>query len=102
MKCQKNKSCVKQPTNALPDFRKRCSGCDKKGKDKSSELLLCPFCNSDKVSLSYSIQNNEGQTKHYFIECEVCSACGPNTLRKDTAIALWNFRTTLQFDRRDK
>lgn len=33
MKCQKNKACVKQPANALPDDRKRCSGCDKTGKD---------------------------------------------------------------------
>lgn len=34
MKCQKNRACVKQPANALPDFRKKCTGCEKIGKDR--------------------------------------------------------------------
>ena len=34
MKCQKNRACVKQNPNSLPDNRKQCSGCDKIGKDK--------------------------------------------------------------------
>ena len=37
MKCQKNRACVKQPPNAPPDTRKRCSGCDKPGKDKTTD-----------------------------------------------------------------
>lgn len=28
MKCQKNRACVKQPGNAPPDNRKKCTGCD--------------------------------------------------------------------------
>lgn len=37
MKCQKNRACVKQPMNALPDTRKRCTGCDgKTGKDRKA------------------------------------------------------------------
>jgi len=37
MKCQKNRACIKQNPNSLPDSRKRCSGCDKIGKDKKSQ-----------------------------------------------------------------
>jgi hypothetical protein len=52
MKCQKNKACVKQPPNALPDFRKRCTGCDKIGKDnpfmnnKTMKSLIRPMFSS--------------------------------------------------------
>ena len=38
MKCQKNKACVKQPGNGLPDLRKKCTGCDKIGKDRKNKL----------------------------------------------------------------
>lgn len=38
MKCQKNKACVKQPANSLPDNRERCTGCDKIGKDKNVKI----------------------------------------------------------------
>lgn len=34
LKCQKNRACVKQSPNSLPDTRKKCTGCDKIGKDK--------------------------------------------------------------------
>ncbi len=34
MKCQKNRSCIKQNPNSLPDYRKKCTGCNKIGKDK--------------------------------------------------------------------
>jgi hypothetical protein len=34
MKCQKNRACPKQSPSSLPDFRKKCTGCDKIGKDK--------------------------------------------------------------------
>ena len=37
MKCQKNRACVKQSPNSLPDFRKICNGCDKTGKDKKTK-----------------------------------------------------------------
>lgn len=37
MKCQKNRSCAKQNPNSLPDIRKRCTGCDKIGKDKKDK-----------------------------------------------------------------
>jgi len=34
MKCQKGRVCVKQPGNAPEPIGRRCSGCDKLGKDK--------------------------------------------------------------------
>jgi hypothetical protein len=39
MKCQKNRACVKQPANAMPDFRKRCTGCDAPEKDVDNRTL---------------------------------------------------------------
>lgn len=38
MRCQKNKVCVKQSANSLPDNRERCTGCDNKGKDKNIKI----------------------------------------------------------------
>jgi Lar family restriction alleviation protein len=57
-----------------------------------SDLLFCPFCKSTEVSLSYSIQNNEEKTKHYFIECEKCAACGPDYMTERFAVHGWNTR----------
>ena len=34
MRRQRNKVCAKRPADALPDFRKSCTGCDKTSKDK--------------------------------------------------------------------
>jgi hypothetical protein len=33
MKCQKNRVCAKQHGNSLPNVGRKCTGCDKTGKD---------------------------------------------------------------------
>lgn len=56
------------------------------------KLRKCPFCGSKEVSVSFSIQNNEEKTKHYFIECHDCETMGPNSLLEGDACLKWNYR----------
>ncbi len=55
-------------------------------------IKACYHCESKEVSVSYSIQNNEAQTKHYYGECHNCSAMGPERPDEETAIKHWNTR----------
>ena len=50
----------------------------------------CPFCGSDDVSMSKSVQNDLYKTVHYFVECCGCAAMGPESLNETTALAYWN------------
>ena len=59
-------------------------------KEKSN----CPFCGSEEISLSNSIQNNYDKTVHFFIECIKCAALGPESDSIYGAWDLWNKRAT--------
>lgn len=60
------------------------------------ELAPCPFCGSDDVSMSWSI-NNRGETANYFAECGECGASGPTAehvlgMEDNIARDKWNRR----------
>jgi hypothetical protein len=78
MKCQKNKTCKKQPGNAPFPFSKTkwCTGCDKVGKDKGNEMknkkktkkkyranFLYPFEDDSVEEAGYEFAN--GKTEEY-------------------------------------
>lgn len=41
-------------------------------------ITACPFCGSDQVSVSFSATMQSHDPAHRFVECELCSACGPS------------------------
>lgn len=51
------------------------------------KLKRCPFCNSHELSLQLNIAV-------YWIKCADCCATGPESIRPETAVRLWNGEET--------
>lgn len=50
-----------------------------------TELLPCPFCGKNSVSVGGLVP---------WVECELCGACGPPAAYEDQACEAWNTRAT--------
>ena len=54
---------------------------------ESLELVLCPYCFSNKVSFSF---DDSSEHPVCFIICNECGARGPEAITRRIAISLWN------------
>jgi hypothetical protein len=59
LKCQKNKACVKQPANALPDNRPLCTGCDTKPKVKPDAVVTYHITKTEEFKLNLSQERRD-------------------------------------------
>ena len=77
MKCQKNRSCVKQPAYSLPDTRPRCTGCD----DAKAEVFPRQtldgtfYCQcGGQLMTEYRDCGNFEERDSYRVHCKWCPA----------------------------
>ena len=55
-----------------------------------TELKPCPFCGSNRLHKDYM---GDGETRAFYIICDVCSAFGPEAKNLKLAIDAWNKRS---------
>ena len=55
-----------------------------------TELKRCPFCGSNRLHKDYM---GDGETRAFYIICDVCSAFGPEAKNLKLAIDAWNKRS---------
>ena len=50
----------------------------------------CPFC----ACLDFKLIGEKGRFKHWWLECQICLACGPGEYSVEAAVDTWNTRSS--------